>query len=187
MTARRIIVAVVATLAVTALIVGQNILSLRRLEGNLDQQSAAVAQAYARLSQTAVTALLQTADLSRGQREALEAIKERSRLAQASKTLAERVARTVALRESFVAAIALLPESTRVGQAQPSRSLRRAMGEASDLRPLLDAYNESAHAWNDRIASGMGGLTAALVVADVRPYPLLRFDGEQEYKTIIEL
>lgn len=83
-----------------------------------------------------------------------------------------------------------LVQSFSKSTAQKSRSivaLEQEIGERGEVRELLKAYNGIAKLWNNNVKSSLGSLTATVSDVGQNLYPYLRFDGESETTTRIDL
>ena len=66
-------------------------------------------------------------------------------------------------------------------------ALAKEVGPEGGIRGLLDGYNVTAKWWNQQVKTQAGSLTASLTTTGSREVPLLRFDGVEEYETVIRL
>lgn len=184
--ARRIGFALIGCMAITAAILGHGILSTRKIEGDVRRTSAHVAQAYEQLARDTIPALLEEQTITPAQRNtARDALQHAQRATTRDDwraTIDDVVEARMALRD--------LVQSFSASQRDasgPARRLHEAFGEASELLAVLEAYNLAAKAWNGNAQSAVASLAATLLQRNASPLPLLRFDGQQEATSTIEL
>ena len=99
----------------------------------------------------------------------------------------EHVRAIVALQVSLRKFREMLADNADAADRSEYALLERETGEAGDVRTLLQEYNDLAKRWNGMVQGQLGSLHASLRGYETAELPLLRFDGQEEYQTVIEL
>jgi hypothetical protein len=155
------------------------------VRAELDRTSTDIVAIYQRIA-TENALPLQDRLTAPEQQELLEAVRTHS-AAMAEQTDIE--SRVRAIMSMQIALRGLVASATASDQADDPRvaELNRRTGSKGDMQPLLEEYSLAAKEWNDRMATRLGAWTASLHSLPSTPLPLLRFDGKEEYETIIKL
>lgn len=184
---RRIITSLALILAVTTAAVVYQSFLFKRLSASLHRQADIIAEGYQTLVTDDLQPLQEEFPFTASQ------AKTAKRITDASTELAEAEALEDKLKGISMLQLSLVTFLTSVTAEQPFVKdgrlvhLQKEMGERGDMRELLRDYNTTALRWNNAVQSELGSLTAQVGGNGRSLLPYLRFDGEQEFVTIVEL
>ncbi len=88
---------------------------------------------------------------------------------------------------SLVSFVASVQPDQSFAASEEITTLQMETSEDGQMNDLLTEYNEAAKKWNDRLESGFSGFKGDLLGSEGALLPYLRFDGQQEYFTTIQL
>lgn len=182
----------IASLLVCAVAVGGGVivyeqLLFKKLAAHLEEQTAAIAAGYGTLAVETLTPLKERQTLTT----------EQERLADRATNLAEEIDTPASLQEKIQRISTLQMTLVSFSKSAHATSdlandpafirLQEEMGERGSLRGQLNDYNTTARRWNNSLQSDVGSVTMRLNGGNSSLLPYLRFDGEQEYVTTIQL
>jgi hypothetical protein len=188
--ARRIVVPTIALVGVA--IVGSVVWTqekmLTELPKKLNQQLSLVANAYRTIAETHAFPLQTSITTPEQQSTLMSARESHEKLGSETLPMREKLA-TIALLQISLHRFLAVSDDGAITQREEYKNLQRAMGERGDVIQLLNDYNNTAKQWNDLLSAQVSGLLAQLTFSkdDRERMPMLRFDGQQEFMTIIHL
>lgn len=160
---------------------------LGRLAATLQEQTALISAGYQSLITKNLEPLATQNEMNDQQKRILTRIDEFSTALETSESLEEKIQNISMLQVALVSFV----KSVTVEQAFVKDAhfvyVQKEMGERGDMRELLRDYNTSALRWNNTIQSDIGSLTSQMDGSQRNLLPYLRFDGEQEFVTVVEL
>lgn len=159
----------------------------RSAKAQVASDAGAVAEAYRGIAERTVFPLENSPSLSQDQRKTAGYVRDaHARLAEPGEpqsTVTDINALQVALRAYLRQSLA----SEELRALPETITLQQELSRDGQVRPLLDAYNNSAKAWNDIRTTTAGTMRAHVLGEDTEPLPFLRFDGEREFVNVVDL
>lgn len=153
---------------------------VRSLERKLDASIVAVEEVYAEIAARDAAAV--HAAVPEPDAELEEAFRLAQTVVERSRNPSERITRLndiVKIQRSLRKILTEASGHAEVVDLPAYAALQHAMGERSQVRDVLHAYNELARRWNIHLRSTVG--TASATLSGPRAMlPYLRFDGESE-------
>lgn len=177
----------VLAVAVTGGIVLYEQMVFRRLAAQLQAQADTISAGYQALATENLLPLAQEHDLTPAQERIAERIEETRAELAAAGTLEQKLQGISTLQVALVSFIKTVTADQTFVKDPLFVHLQKEMGERGDMREHLTAYNTSALRWNNSLQSEVGSLTSRLDGTERNLLPYLRFDGEQEFVTIVEI
>jgi len=173
-------------LAVGGVVVYEQVL-LGRLATTLEEQTALIGAGYQSLITKNLNPLATEYEMDDQQRRVLKRIKEFSTSLETSESLEEKIQHISMLQVALVSFVKSVTAEQAFIKDPNFVYIQKEMGERGDMRELLSNYNTTALRWNNTVQSDVGSLTSQIEGSDRNLLPYLRFDGEQEFVTIVEL
>lgn len=184
---KRLAAILALALAVAGGIVAYEHVVMARLTSTLDEKTGAIATGYIALVENNFLPLAETHRLTEPQRSLMQRVADTRRQLEEEAELEERIRIISLLQTALVNFIQTAsPEQSFIKDARFIR-LQKEMGERGDMRALLQEYNDTVLRWNNGMQSAMGSLLFSSGDGSRHLLPYLRFDGGQEFVTVVEL
>lgn len=161
--------------------------SFKRLGAQLAEQTSAIGEGYAALVTDNLLPLRDAYPLTASQRSIMERAERGMERLQESDTLEEVLESIGTLQTALAGFIGTVTADQAFVRDERFIRLQQEMSERGDMRELLNAYNGTALRWNNGLRRTVGSVAAGLGKPSDDLLPYLRFDGSQEYVTIVEL
>ncbi len=161
--------------------------SIASVQTLLEAQTQSIAGTYRVFADRHVFPSENSRELTQDQRKA--SVRVRAAYSKLSEGLSV-VERVLAISELQVALISYMNASLSSSASRNSEAaqmLQKELGPQGSVREQLASYNDSARLWNAFQTTPSGALRGQLTGGDGNILPYLRFDGQQEYVSIIEL
>lgn len=162
-------------------------MTFKRLAAKLQVESETIAAGYLALASENMLPLTQAYELTPTQEKIAERVKEDKAKLEQADTLEERLQNISKLQVALVSFIKSVTADQPLVKDSDFIELQKEMGERGEMRTHLTAFNTTALRWNNGLQSEVGSLAARIGNTSRNVLPYLRFDGEQEYVTIVEL
>lgn len=161
--------------------------SFKRLGAQLEEQTGAIGEGYAALVTGSLLPLSDAYSLTASQRSIMERAESGIERLRGSETI-EQVLESIGMLQTALAGfIGTVTTDQAFVRDERFIRLQQEMSERGDMRELLNAYNSTALRWNNGLQRTVGSVAAGLGKPSDNLLPYLRFDGSQEYVTIVEL
>lgn len=177
----------VLTVAVAGGVIVYEQMLFKRLAAQLQEQTDTIAEAYLSLSTTHLLPLEERYELAQDQREAIERVESQMANLEAAATLETKLQHISLLQVGLVDFIETATVEQPLVKDASFVHLQKEMGETGAIRENLSLYNTLALRWNRALQSEVGSVAARMGGTSENILPYLRFDGEQEFVTIVEL
>jgi hypothetical protein len=187
----RVMKTVLFTAAVALVVGGISMVSGQRerarLASVLELETEQLSSAYRAMAEQHVFPSENSTELTQDQRQSAARVRAgHSRLSE-ELTLHDKVGAINDLQLALVSYLRHSMFSPSFVDSTATHSLQQALGERGSVVELLQAYNETAKAWNVLGESGFGRLQGRLGSQSADLLPYLRFDGNKEFYTVISL
>lgn len=183
---RLLIILTLVILVVAGVILYEKVI-LGQLSAQLESQTTEIAQGYQTLITDDLNAVARTNTLNDQQQRILTRINENSSALTTAETLEEKIQNISMIQIALVSFVKTVTADQPFVKDTHFVHLQKEMGERGDMRELLKEYNTTALRWNKTVQSDVGSVTSQIDGSKRNLIPYLRFDGEQEFVTIVEL
>ncbi len=170
------------------IVAGMGAVHITTLQATLSEQTKAITQTYGTFVETRLTPLLASNNITTEQRGLIVQLHGVTQaLAAGTGSVNARIDGIHDTQTRLVLLLRSLETHQQGTNAPIASQLETLMGKKSEIVTQLDAYNETAQKWNDALSSRTNIIWASLLGAAEKTLPFLRFDGEKEFFTNIQI